>query len=116
MPRPSPESPRPAAARPSAAPFRLYSGVHGGALEAALRRYCVTTTGTVVVEVSDPSVPTARDADVLARLARRLEPFHRSLVIITRSEAGPEAVARGVRRGVGAGPEPPRAVPYTPVA
>ncbi|HEY6316831.1 MAG TPA: hypothetical protein VI462_02960 [Acidimicrobiia bacterium] len=62
-------------------PFQLYAGLHDEALEAALARYCVTTTGPVVVELSDPAGPTTADAAVLARMGRRPAAFGRVLVV-----------------------------------
>ena len=55
----------------------------------------MTTTGPVVVELSDPAGPTAGDAAVLARMGRRLAAFGRVLVV-----EGPHAVRHATRGGV----------------
>jgi len=73
-------------------PFQLYAGLHDEALEATLARYCATTTGPVVVELSDPAGPTAADAAVLARTGRRLAAFGRVLVV----EGAHASLARAV--------------------
>jgi len=78
-------------------PFQLYEGLHDEALDAALTRYCVTTTGPVVVEVSDPAGPTAGDAALLARMGRRLAAFGRALVV-----EGPHAVQHATFGGAAA--------------
>jgi len=77
--------------------FQLYEGLHDEALDAALTRYCVTTTGPVVVEVFAPAGPTASDAVVLARMGRRLAAFGRVLVV-----EGPHAVPHATLGGAAA--------------
>ena len=66
--------------RPWYPPFRPSPGLHGQAREAALERYGATTTGPVVIEVSGGGA-TPSDADVLERMARRLAPLGRALVV-----------------------------------
>ena len=113
---PRPPHPEPAGRRPRYPPFALHAGLHDRALEQALRRYCVTTTGPVVIELSEPP-STARDADVLARVATQLESFGRPLVITPRREAPTRARGRPpsspVRDGRHTGALD--AAPYTPV-
>ena len=66
------------------APFKVRADSHAGSLdelEAALMRYCATTTGDVVVDGSDLRFVDGRAVSVLVDLELRLRPLGRRLVV-----------------------------------
>jgi anti-anti-sigma factor len=66
------------------APFRVRADLNAGSteeLEAALVRYCATTTGDVVVDGSDLRFIDGPGLTVLVGIERRLRPLGRRLVL-----------------------------------
>jgi anti-anti-sigma regulatory factor len=57
------------------------AGASASALEQALARYCATTTGNVVVDLSGSPSMGAAQVRALARMRRQLRPLGRSLVV-----------------------------------
>jgi anti-anti-sigma regulatory factor len=70
--------------RRGSTPFRVRVGIDDSTVErfeAALLRYCATTTGDVVVDGSDLESIDESDFRVLVGIARRLRPLGRRLVV-----------------------------------